>query len=225
MGVPRVYRKEGERSIITYNYTDIASGTGYIIFYGAEHQETTVSGGYLLTGKTFSNTILSYGTAETTSFVEVVDKDFDVLFNTPSRVKGKIRVTLTLGSGSQNINSAAETYAIVKAVHIDAATNETPLGQAQTETMIRTTTTAETAFSQTVNVEIDIADIRRFKKGETLRITVGIWGKKTSTNASYQGFGHDPMDRNDTPTNPDFNMIEDDDTTIFAVHIPFLLDL
>ncbi len=214
-----------ESAIASYAYTDIASKTGVVIFYGAEHSELAVSGGYLSSDKGYSNSIVSFSTITSGGFVQAFDKDFDVVFNAPQRLKGKIRATLTLGTGSLDINCQAETYAIIKAIHIDAASNEIALGQAQTSTMVRTTTTAETAFSQTMNTEIDVATQKQFKRGETLRVTVEIWGKKTGTNASTHGFGHDPLDRNDTPTNPDFNLIEADDTTIFAVHVPFILDL
>ena len=223
MPLNQVYRKDPPY-ILSYNYTDIADGTGVIIFYGAIHKEETTAAGYLSATRAYSNDITSFGTATTTSFTKVVDKDFDVLFNKPQRLKGKIRTTLTLGTGWNAAGAnASETYAIVKAIHIDAATNETALGQAQSGTMVKPQQPAETAFSQTVNVEINVATQKQFKVGETLRITVEIWGKRTESISCYHGFGHDPLDRNDEPANPDFNLIEDTDTTVFAVHVPFII--
>ena len=223
MTMPQKFPQPPSSAIASYNYTDISSKEGYIIFYGALHQELTVSKGYLSKDKGYSNGVVSYGTATTTSFTKEVDEDYDVLFNGLQRLKGKIRVTLTLGTGCETTDNASETYAIIKAIHIDSASAETSLGTATTETMVKTTQAAETAFSETKNVEIDVAAEQLFREGETLRITVEIWGRKTGTNSCIHGFGHDPMDRNDEPANPDFNLIEDTDTTIFAVHVPFVL--
>ena len=41
MPLPNQYAIPGEKSIASYNYTDIAEGTGTIVFYGGVWEDST----------------------------------------------------------------------------------------------------------------------------------------------------------------------------------------
>ena len=177
MGVPRTYRKSAERAIASYSYTDIAEGTGVVAFYGAN-----TDAGYILT----TNSSLGSRTAwiETTSS-EILNEDFDVTFNSPRVIKGTLLANIPVSFATGNSKAATATITVY---HYDGTT-ETQLGTA-------THTTAATTATQPDNLQIICLETEiaktKFKKGETLRITV-VTSVDSSGSTRYTGF--DPKGR------------------------------
>ena len=194
MALPQKYQNK-ESAIASYNYEDIASGTGYVIFYGASVQTETTTSYILTTQQIYSNDI---DTGAGTSF----DLDFDVVFNRPQRLRGNLICTFNISSGG-----GADAYAIVRVRKWNATDGETEIANAQSETK-----TIAGNGQATYAVEVPITAIQLFKKGDTLRITTDVQG----TAAVY--FHHDPMNR---PSDVGFTL----DTSQLKFHTPFVIDV
>ncbi len=226
MPVPPVYRRASE-SITSYPFRDIADNTGVIVYYGGiEERASTISSGVLIADTLYSNYINSQGPTPDASFTLVIDRDFDVIFNAPANMKGKIRVNITVGGRTISAApNAWQAYAILKLRKVDLDSNEIEIANAQTKTTSGGGGAVNTKHSENMLIELDAsADVTHFKIGETLRLTVELWGKRTGTNPVKVGFAHDPKDRNDV-TAINGGIIEDADSTTLKMHIPFILDI
>ena len=159
-----------ESAIATYNYEDIASGTGFVVYYGAKTADDA-GVDYILT----NNQIYSHGidTAGAT-----LDLDFDIVFNKPQRIRGNLFANINLSSGG-----ATNVTATVKVRKDDGAEYE-----------IASKTSAGVALAGnddfTLAVIVPINSIQLFKKGETLRITI-----TTTCSAGTLFLSHDPANR------------------------------
>ncbi len=221
--VPINFRKSPE-AITTFPFSDISEGTGTVLFFGAVNKASgSALVPFLSTFATYSNSISSSTqVAAGGTFSLVEDDDFDVLFNLSKRIKGKLRVTLTMGKASAGTTNDTEQYARILVRKWDGTT-ETEIAQQDSELIDFAQTGADTPLSETVNIEVDIATTQNFSAGETLRVTVQIWGMVTGSNATNIGYAHDPKDRNDDDET--VKIIEDVHTTVMEVHVPFLLNL
>jgi len=220
--VPISFPVPTEAAIASYSYTDVAEGTGIITFYGASHQEESTEAYFLTQNEVYSNSVNTTIAIAETSFTKVIDHDYDLVFNLPKRIKGKARCNITIAGGDSNsANTSGEVYAIIKIRHYDGST-ETEVASGQSETLAFESS-ANT--SKTMCVEIDVSTARHYKKGETLRITVEIWAKKTAANSTWVGYGHDPKDRNVDVVVDYGSLPEDDYTKQLLFYIPFILDL
>lgn len=233
-----------QRELVSYDYYDIAEGTGYNVFYGfkadnGEYATTTISSLY-------SEELISYkmDQAVTSSAVQHFDIDFDVVFNRPKNVKGKILANVPIGVQGADIlpNMNIKYYAVVKAYHYDGAT----------ETLLGTGTSRE-AYAQELDLGgycystmnavciINLTTLRHFKKGEILRFTVEGWFYEVVTTeglAIHMMIAHDPAGRIvDGTTTSDYairslkfaNCFDQTDylhsPSQMSFHVPFVLDV
>lgn len=212
MGQPRIYRKQGERALANYNFTDIASGTGIVIYNGANAINSAGTTYFLTANIIEAGSVTAHSSGNQ-------DNDYDVTFNLPQRVKGDAIINITLGG-----NAVASTDLIINLTatlkHYDGTT-ETTMGTAQTTTNIQPIQAAA-KLSKRMCFKIPITTQVNFKKGETLRLTIAT--AKTQGAGQY-GYGHDPANRNDDLETAANQIISDDDNTNLEVHIPFQLDL
>ena len=226
MGVPINYRSRGEKTISSYSYTDIAEGTGVVNYKGANNKQDTTLTYYLSINSMASNDITTQGTTTTlTTFTKILDLDFDIVFNLPKTIKGMAYINIPVGGRTTtSAPNGWQAYAIIKLRKWDGST-ETEIAQAQTETTSGGGGAVNIKESKVMNVKIDASSSKtHFKKGETLRVTVELWGTRTGSNNQNVGFGHDPKGRTDN-TAANGGIIEDTDSTQFLISIPFLLDL
>ena len=202
-------------SITTYNYTDIIDGTGVLEVYGGIHQEESTAAYYMSQQVDYSNDITT-----TDSFADgrILDKDFDMTFNTPRDIKGKIRIIMCIGGKSGTGSGSNTLYGIAKFRKWDGTT-ETEIADAQSEAVaIPYVSPAGAVVSKIINFEID-APLTHFAENETLRITLELWGSSTGgRTTSTPGWGNDPKGRDDESTT-----IESDQTTVMKFKIPFIL--
>lgn len=223
--VPQAYLATQPEAIVSYNYTDIAEGSGIAIFNGMSESKEGTSTYILTTSSPYSNDIVSAGDQTTSSFVKVLDKDFDVDFNVSQSMKGTAFVNITLGLSSATTGQEMHTYAIIKLRKWNGTT-ETEIASGQTDTLIGSTS-SRAAKSKVMAMSIEIADSTPITRGTTLRVTVEIWAKRVGTGGGMFGFGHDPLDRNDVGTESsgfggaDFFIIQDVHPTTFIINIPF----
>ena len=196
--IPQTFPIPQETAIASYNFTDIAEGTGVVVFFGAAHDEAGTTKYFLTQNQIFSRYTSLSATTNNTALVQILDEDFDVTFNLPQRMKGKVRIAFSMGYNGPS-NQEKQVRVTVKLRKFDGST-ETELGSAVTEIFGGTGTdgkSANNALSLTMNLEIDMSStITHFKKGETLRLIVEGWYRITSgSNTVHLLLGHDPKNR------------------------------
>lgn len=222
MPIQRTYRNVGEGSVVTYNYNDIANGTGTIIFYGFSHKETTTEA-YALTNQSsvYSENITIDLSTTSDSFTKEGDLDFDLTaFNTPMTVaKGTMIASGTVLAGHVS-SYTADIYLVVRLKRVRGGV-ETEISNAQSGTW-ESQAKAYVTF-KTLNTELDISENAEFLIGDVLRVTVEFWTKRTTGTNCPAYFCFDPANRATDVT----HQTADDsaDTTRLQFHIPFRLDL
>jgi len=224
MTIPQNIPKSRPQAIASYNYIDIADGTGVVVLYGASNKNQTTEKFFIENSKTYSNSIVANGNTNNTVFEKTLDEDYDMIFNFPKTIKGIIRANITIGGGYLGVlNSSGEVYAIIKIRHWDGTT-ETDLGNAQTETLAFPG--YNTPKSKVMNVEIDLTAGKHFRKDETLRITIELWGRKTGGNGVGVAYGRDPKGRIDPGDDTTYGpSLDGADTTSLIFNVPFKLDI
>lgn len=171
MAIQNIYKDSTEQVIASYNYTDIAEGTGVVAFQGFNSNISGASTYHLGTETIYSADIESLGAADPSTFTFLTKP-----FNLPKTIRGTAiirfaaacvtgsgslfpKVTLQLISGSDTI-TLSEIY----------GTN--------------TTGTATKGFV----LPIDIAQ-QHIKRGDYLKIILVLYGN------GDKYFGHDPKAR------------------------------
>ena len=220
MGLPVVYRRSNEITA-TYSFSDVADGTGVIIFYGFV-SKVGITEDYHLTDQ---STILSHHSGVSSGIESTdqdgssanIDLDFDLTaFNNPRKLRGTAIVQFSL-LGVADGSAGGTASAVITIRKWDGTT----------ETDIATATTPEISFGTSGNdkkleaIPITIPKTR-FKKGETLRLNVNATATKTSGTGNVRVvIGNDPQNRDGTYITP----TTDDFTTQLVFHAPFDLDL
>lgn len=217
MPLKPVYRGGGEKAIATYDYVDVAEGTGIVLYYGFVTEDSGGATYAISTNQTYTVSDKLYSSANTsgTSFTKILDMDFDLsTYNLPQRIKGTARFIYTLGVFSTSSSNSAQAYVTIKIRKWDGTTEtEIANNTSQTETY------PETAENwHTHNLEVPITSLTHFKKGETLRVTIEVYAKRTDSNERAITFYHDPQDLTDESAHGG-------DTTMFHLYIPYALDL
>ena len=186
-------------AIVTYNYTDIAEGTGVIVFYGFNSNSTG--------GKEYhlsNNVLYSESTGNTRTSAGTDSFDFTTLpFNVPKDVKGTayFNVGVFGGNGVTNIVAAQ--------IKKWDGTSETNISSKITSnTWTGDATAINTAM---LLLEIPLTDTH-FNTGDMIRITVEhTAGGGLGTATMF----HDPQNRG----------ADAGGSAVMSAHIPFRLEL
>jgi len=221
--LPINFPLETENVIASYSATDLADGTGVIVFKGYNSNEEGTDDYHLSEQTISSNDVISRDLAGSTysDYTLRMDHDYDLTpFNTARTIEGTAKISITVGGYSSSTTGDKQIYYIAKLRKWDGST-ETEIANAQSENMPHNSATG--TKSKTLTVSIPITTAVNFAAGETFRITIEIWIKKNTDNADF-GYGHDPDDRNDTVSTNRF-IISDADTTVFKAHVPFKIDV
>jgi hypothetical protein len=221
-GLPIAIPIPGEGTLANYNWTEVASGTGYLTFYAGMATDSNI-----ISNNTFySEIIYTDGQIENSNVMtKLIDLDFDVLMKKPMDFSGKGLVNVPLYFSFGNGIYAGSGYCIVRMCKWDGA-NETTIVENQS------TTHAGNAVSfyrmNCIDLQIPLT---HFKKDETLRLTVEVWGKVNTAAAGQWTrvkLGHDPMDR-DTITKIDGTVLTWDTVgncpSVLKFQIPTRIDL
>lgn len=178
-----------ESAVASYGWTDLASGTGYVRYYGGNTTATT----FILSENAFTSTKVfeSLFVALDNTPTKRIDNDYDILLNLPRTLKGKAFVTVpimirTAGSSAKTWNM----YIIAKIRKWDGAT-ETEIANG-TSTTFTVAASSAANYPAIISVDIDVTETV-FKAGETLRLTIETWGW-ADQDATYC-YGHDPKQR------------------------------
>ncbi len=214
MGVPKHYRKVPEQQITSYNWEDIAAGVGYSLFYPTASQSSSA----LTYAVTQSTSIPSGVVVNKKSGSGTITGTYDILFNSPRRIKGKVYLSFSLGTtdGNQTTGTGRVTASLY---HDDGA--ETQLGSTiESETV---SASADTIKTKAIVLIFDLSSqIYKFKKGETLRLKVILTHTGASTATS--GYSQDPSSSADN-TDDGLVVINTGYTTRMTLAVPFILDL
>jgi len=199
MPVPVVYSKSQEGAIASYNYTDIAEGTGVVVFQGFQ---TQISGANAL--HIADTNIYSAGNSDSSGTSWTFNTS---AFNAPRTMKGTAYVRY-----STNYTGASSEICDQKVSinHVDADNNVTELASAELPRI----TSAGSGILNNFVAPLTIPKTN-FKKGESIRIIVTA---VVSGGTTY--IGHDPANRNGALVTPAATY-----PTKFEAYIPFDLDL
>ena len=227
-----LFPPRGEFSI-NYDYFDVSNGTGYDIYYGFNNAGTlgistinTLSSGMIhKNGSDISLTLAG-------TYYELLDVNFDIIFNLPKRIKGNFLANIPFGVELHNGTTANVIYKCELLVYHYNGSSETQLGSTGTSELIFTSMSRDAEQSHITSIKVNLPTIRHFKKGETLRFTIKVYVKSTTTGEIMMGgIGCDPQNRTDTKIeleandNQELQIIETNEPTQLSFHVPFVPDI
>jgi hypothetical protein len=212
---PITFPIPGESTISSYNYYDIQDGTGITIFQGFTHNESGTTGYALATNALYPYSIKTLVTSNVDGLTKLGTYNFDLIFNTPKRIKGKARF---IGSYGTTANAGGSHVALVVNLIKVSGGVSTTISTASTETSSEVTNVTGWFLA---NLELIITNLTHFKKNDTLRVQVELWGDANSGSCDFF-FAHDPINRTSLQIAGVPLAIQ---TSILQAHIPFVLDL
>lgn len=198
-----------ESAITSYPYSDIESGTGTVIYFGASEKSSSTTT-YILTTKSVS----SQNSAETVGSGGSGSKEYNLdlsPFNVPKVVKGKGFLNLTV-EGSKNTNDGTINVAVRVLKYSGLTETELSSSINQDITVPGNTTTSKTilfplALTETI-----------FKIGDILRLEIIVTWSVTSGSFTIVRLGMDPVGRYTFTTSSNTS-------SVLALYIPFRLTL
>jgi hypothetical protein len=205
-------------AIASYNYTDLAEGTGIVKYYGFQSETSAGVDYHLGTNQVYAGggATLSSGYTSNANKKEA-DVDFDLsAFNAPQTIRGTVTVTGCITANSSGGYNGF-TYVIFKLRKWDGTT-ETELASVQTPTAVSGSNT----ITEIINVQMAITKTH-FKKGEILRLTAEIWGYVSAGGNGNYALGVDPQNRDGVHMSPSTD--DPTSTTKLEVYIPYDIDL
>ena len=215
------------QAIASYDYYDLAAGTGVKRYYGAAISGTTLN----TTEYVLSDQIVYSGDITTTvsgallgsasGNPRIQEIPFDLYYNMPQTIEGKGVVNLTvgvLGAAVDQSSIKVDTTAILRRIDTGGGITDLVSGSVH----YQKTLPLGVQKSEVYALALDIPRTG-MKKGETLRLAIDQHAMNMSDatgNRRYRlGFGNDPKDRNDTPA--ESKIIVDDDTTMLVFDLPY----
>lgn len=205
-----------EQAIASFNWQDIAEGTGIVKFYGYKWSNSTSSYYGLTTQLLYSEVIEDTETGQPGSFTDFFNQSFDsAAFNRPQIVDGTAYVQVCWSIDPHISDDVTESKGIITIAKWDGTT-ATTIGSGTTSTY-----TATTGATKDVITAINITCTEtHLKVGEKLRVTVQLQWKKTagSGTALRATTAHDPQNRDGTYITPSTNV---SNISQMVFHIPF----
>ncbi len=217
MVIPDTFGRRGVRAIATYNFTDIAEGTGINKFWFFTSETNGGADEHISTNQSYSMEIeTDYGITSITNLVLKTDEDYDLSeFNLPKTIEGTAiaNIGFRVNASSGTIGGAVKVL-----IRKWDGSSETEIAQGFSQEI---TTTGEEKVILVIPITIPKT---HFKKGETLRVTLQGYGRIGSIGNSGNGtIGHDPFNSDGA------NIIPSTDSprtiTSSNINIPFNLDL
>lgn len=179
--------RSSEAGNVSYSYEDIASGLGYVSFYGM----TSVSS----TGSTNNDTFILSEKIRTSNLKLVIPgkKNGDTIifnaspFNTPRTIKGNAFIEYSYGTETKYSTSLSEATLTFQVIKVSGVT-ETVLGT-QTGFYFDKADT----YSGVHTTQINLSQTS-FKIGDYVRLKITITAGFSGTNYNYVFLGCDPED-------------------------------
>ncbi|MFA5037480.1 MAG: hypothetical protein WC479_09940 [Candidatus Izemoplasmatales bacterium] len=225
--LPQKYRKDPPYQV-SYDWSDVRDGTGYAVFYGGSMNGTT----YTSPNAFYSGMIHKNGIDKTlavqSTYYNLLDFDWDIIFNIPKDVYGDILVSVPFGfyflTGDGDTMGQ---YAECLVYHYDGTT-ETQIGSTATsETIQKANVLNHETFSHMTTFKINASTVQHFKAGETLRITIKTYAINASAANTHVigGIGCNPINTTDKAisisTTDQYQVIITNDPTQLKFQVPF----
>lgn len=206
MAIPIRYRRASEQSIATYDFFDLAEGTGKVTLYGGGlnlsgsstyglskeafdpwHTGTSSSGtGIFETGRN------SRGSTTNSTFTSLIDKTFEMTpFNLPKVIGGDMLCQIPFGTSIITSDRSVSSYFEVNVI-IDSTTIATGYSETQGITSVAGVDTKTGMASFFVTIPDTVVKI-----GEQLKIQVIGYARRSNGASQEIGLimGHDPLNR------------------------------
>ena len=182
MVIPIKYRKSGD-VMVNYDFADILSDVGYVVFYGMEDEAENQK----LVRLAIESTSVKSTISGTTGSVE---SNLDYEFLLPAYVKGDLFVTITIEADGHS-SSTAQNDTTIEILHVRNGT-ETSIGTQLALPQLNNP--ADTAADQARHTATFVVD-KKFKKGDIIRVEVitSVASGNANSNASHY---HDGANRN-----------------------------
>lgn len=194
-----------EELIPTYDFFDISEGTGIQNYYAAIGY-TGAATTYFLTRDTTINSNTPH-TSRTASG-DIINQDFDVVFNLPKVIDGKLVANVPIGRDSSGAEEIITTT--VQVIHFDGSTETVLVSGSETVTAPNGATLPVASRYRTLVLDVPR---KNFKATEILRINLQV----AKANGSGVGYvGHDPANR---------TIPSDLSNTRCIFLVPFVIDL
>src|SRR3990167_1022157 len=208
--IPQNFPIGGEQAIASYNFIDIAEGTGTVSFYGFSADNGSSGATYVLSNNAqFSDDIYTSGSTLFSAPGNSFNLNFDSLaFNTQKRIKGTAVVTIPW---AQNLTPSGGTSGAVQ-IRINK------LSSGVSTELVSGATTYIGIIGADVNyylstIKIPIDTVQKFAKGDQIRVNV-LGHVSNSSGNTQMSLAHDPQNRDGVGA---YNVGVEIDTTIFKV--------
>lgn len=204
----------------TYDYIDVADGTGVIVFHGFQSKPASGAADYHLSRSTFySNEIASGGSVTGGTDTKKLDVDFDITFIKPKNMKGTAIVNLPIGI---NGSAPASSYVAYPVVAIQKVVNgvEQELFALTSGAPVLATSDTFVSRYDTINAELPLT---HFKAGETLRLQVQLYVRGNGADTANGLLAFDPQNRTEGSAGQSLKWITGNADLQF--HVPFKLEI
>jgi len=219
MAMPTRY-KTTSQPIASYDYNDIAEGTGVVTFYAGTAYDSSGNEDLILSSKTFtSQSKVQRETGDTTTTEETAAFvfEFDLTeFQFPRTLKG--RAFLSCSRHFKNNTAGLHGFYLKAYIQKYDGSTATTVGSAREPTW---TSTGNDENEKNLTLMINLPQTL-FKVGEILRLRI-TGNYVNAGGASDKDFevGCDPEDGDGTDLTPS----TDDSTTITKIKIPFMIQI
>jgi hypothetical protein len=194
----------GNPQLVNYNFTDIAAATGYQTYYAG-----VASGANMMSNAVFdSDSIVTDGGLITsTAYIKKIDKDFDVLFNTPQNVRGTAIVSVPVGAQAVDATAGSVTAFLNIKIRRWDGTTETDIATGDTLYWSKGSFGGAGVFGYAMKSSRVAIPSTHFRKGEYLRLTVEVYARDQGAGGISAGNKHIVIFHD--PANKAFNDGED----------------
>ena len=219
--VPNIYGPSNP-PIASYDFFDIASGTGKETFYfGVAYASADK---YQLSNIAFySNQIgTSSGVTNNAAFTKVIDKDFDVEFARPTIINGLTIINIP----HKMINTGGTTnyygYVVADVKRVVNAVETSLISATGEEHQYHPTNFPENYHMNCLQVDIPQT---HFKVGDLLRVTIEGYSKSDASTDMKLIIAHDPNGRTAPTFSDDSSADFSGDVTVATFQVPFRIEI
>ncbi len=218
MAIPTIFTNKGGEKLATYDFYDLAEGTGIVKFYGycldtgsgtKAYRLTTNSSIYSASGGSNDQQFGLTRWTETAASSGSREVNFDITFNKPQNIRGSVRANIQ--SHIQINNPGSTIYLQLRLLKWDGTTETAISSQITTETL----TKVAGAIAPFFVVEIPLTELTHFKAGETFRMEL-IQNFSLSSGSTLHYLYHSPAQQTGGG---------EIDTDQLIVMVPFVIDV